>query len=134
MSEEVLMDFGEKPEITPEAIRRFYREFGEVSETIKTARAALKEVVEQNGEINSIDDEIAVLKERRKEIIETNAVLVGYKGELDDAVSDRKDLVRDAKRDGMPRKEIATAEKMLKSDIDPTITTQVYGNIADLVE
>lgn len=134
MSEEVLMDFSEKVEITPEAIRRFYRELGEVNEVIKEARSALKEAIEDNEEISGIDDQIALLKERRRDIIETNPVLVGFKGELDDAVGDRKDLIRDAKRDGIPRKEITTAEKMLKSDIDPSVTSEVYANIADLVE
>jgi predicted nucleic acid-binding Zn-ribbon protein len=131
--DEVLVDLSEKKEITPEAIRRFYKELGEVTETIKAARDALKEAVSDNEEITGIDEEIATLKERRKEIIETNPVLVGYKGELDDATGDRKDLVADAKRDGIPRKEITTAEKMLKGDIDPEVTTEVYLNIADLV-
>ncbi len=134
MAEEVIIDLSEKREITPEAIRRFYKELGEVTETIKAAREALKEAVSDNDEITGIDEEIAALKERRKEVIETNPVLVGFKGELDDATGDRKDLVADAKRDGIPRKEIATAEKMLKSDIDPDMTTEIYGNIADLVD
>lgn len=132
--DEVLVDLSEKPEISPEAIRRFYKELGEVSETIKVARDALKEAVNDNEEITGIDNEIELLKERRKDIIETNPVLVGYKGVLDDATGDRKDLVSDAKRDGIPRKEIATAEKMLKGNIDPEVTTEVYVNIADLVE
>ena len=123
-----------KEEITPEMIRKFYKELGEVSETIKEARKVLKDAISENEEIQGIDEEIKALKERRKEIISTNPILVEYKGHVDDAVSDRKDLIADAKSDGIPQGEISLAEKALKKDLDMKISTEIYANIADLVE
>jgi uncharacterized protein (UPF0335 family) len=34
---------------------------------------------------------------------------------------------------GLPKKEVNVAIRMLKSDIDPDIVTEIYANIADLV-
>lgn len=130
---EVLIDLSEN-QITPEAIRRFYKELEEINYTVKEYRAALKEALDSNEEIEQIDSEIKSLRERKKELLETNTVLVGYKSQLDDAIKDRKDLIKDAKRDGIPRKEIREAERMLKSDIDPSVTSEIYTNIADLVD
>jgi regulator of replication initiation timing len=133
---EVVFDLskGEDKPVSNEAIRRFYTELADAGIIIKDARAALKEAIEGNEEIENIDREMKALKERRKQIIETNAVLVGFNDELKEAVSDRKDLIRDAKRDGIPRGEIALAEKALKKDLDMNISTEIYANIADLVE
>jgi regulator of replication initiation timing len=133
---EVVFDLskGEGKPVSNEAIRRFYTELADAGIIIKDARAALKEAIEGNEEIENIDREMKALKERRKQIIETNAVLVGFNDELKEAVSDRKDLIRDAKRDGIPRGEIALAEKALKKDLDMNISTEIYANIADLVE
>lgn len=123
----------EKVEITPDQIRLFVREMAGLNEKIKEARDALKEAIESSDEINQIDEEIKSLKDRRKEIISTNAVLVAYKAEYDEAVEERKQLISDAKSDGIPKKEIDTAIQMLKKDIDPNLTTEVFTNIADLV-
>jgi uncharacterized protein (UPF0335 family) len=35
---------------------------------------------------------------------------------------------------GLPKKEVTVAIRMLKGDIDPDIVTEIYANIADLVE
>jgi len=130
----VLLSLSENVEITPEAIRRFVSELAECNDKVKEARDALKEAISENAEVKRIDENIAVLKEERKTVLETNPVLVGFRGELDDAAEDRRQLIRDAKSDGMPRKEIDTAIKMLKRDVDPQIAAEVFANISDLVE
>ncbi len=121
-------------DVTPDMVRNFVREFSEASDAVKEARASLKEAESENDDIERIDDEIKALKEERKSLLETNPVLAAYATKLKEATEDRKQLVADAKTDGIPKKEIDTAIKMLKGDIDPDITTEVFTNIADLVE
>lgn len=130
----ILMDLSDRPKATIESIRAFYKELEIINETISEARKSLKEAIEGNEEITNIDEEIANLRERKKQIIEENAVLVAYKNELDDATNNKKDLIRDAKSDGIPRGEIALAEKALKKDLDMEISTEIYSGIADLVD
>ncbi len=44
-----------------------------------------------------------------------------------------KDLIADFTEEySIPKKEISAARRMLKSDIDPDITSEIYANIADL--
>jgi type III secretion system FlhB-like substrate exporter len=47
---------------------------------------------------------------------------------------EKKSLIEDAKEKGIPKKEIDLATKALKQDIDMTTSTEIYANIADLVE
>ncbi len=122
-----------KPEATPEAIRRFVTELSEVNELLAEKRKALKEVIESNEEIISLSEQIKNLKEQLKEVIETNAVITGYAAEYEDVVKDKKQLIKDAKNDGIPKAEIDIAIKMLKKDIDPEVTSKVFVNIADLI-
>jgi len=130
----VVHPFAKEPVVADTArIRRFVKELFEVAETIKDARSDLKEVIDSNLDIKSIDEKLKTLKEERKELIANNAVIQGYSNVLKDATEDKRQLVADAKQDGVPRKEIDTAIKMLKSDIDPKITTDVYANISNLV-
>jgi uncharacterized protein (UPF0335 family) len=69
-----------------------------------------------------------------KTYVESHTVYKEYSSKLDQLKEDKKDLVSEAKTNGIPKKEIDTAIKMLKSDIDPDSTTEIYANIADLVE
>jgi SMC interacting uncharacterized protein involved in chromosome segregation len=124
----------EKPEVSVEQVRLFVRQLSETTEVIKTKREALKEAIESHEEVCQIDEDIKALKEKRKEVITTSPVLGAYELELKEATEDRRQLIADAKSDGIPKKEIDTAIKMLKADIDPLITTEVFSNIADLVD
>lgn len=125
---------GDEKEVTPEAVRKFVRELAELTEKVKDARDALKEAIKENDDIERIDSEIKALREERKQILATNGVLVSYADELADATEERKQLIDDAKQDGIPRAEIDFAIKMLKKNVDPSATTEIYKNIADLVD
>jgi len=64
--------------------------------------------------------------------------LVRHLGEIDDDIKDlrdrRKRLVDDyVTEHNIPKKEVKEAIKMLKGDIDPTVTQEIYKEIADLV-
>ena len=131
---DIVLNLSEKPNVTTESIRNFYKELEIANDLISDARKALKEAVDGNEEITSINDEITALRDRKKEIIDENPVLSAYKEELLSAVNNRKDLIRDAKSDGIPRGEISLAERALKKDLDMQISTEIYSNIADLVD
>jgi SMC interacting uncharacterized protein involved in chromosome segregation len=125
---------GDEKEVTPEAVRKFVRELAELTEKVKDARDALKEAIKENDDIERIDSDIKALREERKQVLATNGVLVSYADELADATEERKQLIDDAKQDGIPRNEIDFAIKMLKKNVDPSVTTEIFKNIADLVD
>ncbi len=125
---------GDEKEITPEAVRKFVRELGELNDKVKDARDAFNTAVKENDEIERIDSEIKALREERKQVLVGNPVLVSYADELADATEEKKQLIDDAKQDGIPRTEIDFAIKMLKKDVDPSVTTEIFTNIADLVD
>tara|TARA_B100000131_G_C18036257_1_gene580552 strand:- start:71 stop:352 length:282 start_codon:yes stop_codon:yes gene_type:complete len=65
--------------------------------------------------------------------------MVKQMNEIDDDIKrlreDKKELFSDfIEQYNVPKKEVMTAIRMLKGDIDPEITTDIYTNIADLVE
>ena len=125
---------GDEKEVTPEAVRKFVRELAELTEKVKDARDALKEAIKENDDIERIDSDIKALREERKQVLATNGILVSYADELADATEERKQLIDDAKQDGIPRNEIDFAIKMLKKNVDPSVTTEIFKNIADLVD
>jgi len=54
---------------------------------------------------------------------------------IKDLRDDKKDLIADfIDTYKIPKKEVAVAIRMLKGDIDPEITSEIYANIADLVD
>jgi DNA repair exonuclease SbcCD ATPase subunit len=122
------------PVASMETIKKFVKELAEVAQTIKDARDDRNEIINENDEIKKLDEDIKTLKEERKETIANNPVIQGYEEKLQEAMEDKRQLIADAKDDGVPRKEIDAAIKMLKKDIDPELTTEVYSNIADLVD
>jgi len=115
-------------------IRKFIKDLQEVSLTIKDARSDMKEAVVSNDEVKSIDEKIKLLREDRADLISNNPVIQGYKDILGDAVEDRRQLISDAKEDGVPRGEIDLAIKALKKDLDLTRSAEIYANIADLID
>jgi|7_EtaG_2_1085326.scaffolds.fasta_scaffold76495_2 hypothetical protein len=88
--------------------------------------------------------------ELEKEVKDNNAIsaeftmesvrsMVKQMNEIDDQVKvlreDKKELFSDfVEQYNVPKKEVLIAIRMLKSDIDPEVTVDVYSNIADLVE
>tara|TARA_R110002020_G_scaffold50716_7_gene143267 strand:+ start:57627 stop:57917 length:291 start_codon:yes stop_codon:yes gene_type:complete len=65
--------------------------------------------------------------------------MVKQMNEIDDDIKrlrdDKKELFSDFIEEyNVPKKEVLTAVRMLKGDIDPEVTTDIYTNIADLVE
>jgi SMC interacting uncharacterized protein involved in chromosome segregation len=117
-----------------ETIRKFVKDLAEVAESIKDAREDRNEAIKTNDEVQRIDDQIKTLREERRDYIKANPVIQGYEEVLREAMEDRRQLIADAKQDGVPRKEVDTAIKMLKKDIDPEIAVEMYANIADLVD
>lgn len=124
----------DKPVADKAVIRRFVQDLAEASDNVKLAKEDLREAISSNDEIQKIDEEIERLREERKEIIENNPVIIAYKEKVDEATDDRKQLISDARDNNVPKGEIDVAIKMLKSDLDPTIASSVYADIADLVE
>ena len=115
-------------------IRKFVKDLAVVAETIKDARSDMKEAVDSNEDIQSLDEKIKLLREERSEIITNSPVIQGYKDVVNDATEDKRQLVSDAKQDGVPRGEIDLAIKALKKDLDMVVSTEIYANIADLVD
>ena len=65
--------------------------------------------------------------------------MVKQMNEIEDKVKDlreeKKELFEDfVEHYNVPKKEVMIAIRMLKSDIDPETTVDIYANIADLVD
>ena len=65
--------------------------------------------------------------------------MVKQMNEFDDQIKDLRDSKKELFSDfveeyNVPKKEVLTAIRMLKGDINPEVTADVYCNIADLVE
>ena len=72
--------------------------------TMESVRSMVKQM-------NEIDDQIKDLRESKKEMIQ--------------------DFIDEY---NIPKKEVTVAIRMLKTDVDPDTTVDIYTNIADLVE
>jgi predicted nucleic acid-binding Zn-ribbon protein len=117
-----------------DAIRKFVKDMIEMTEKVKDAQGDLKEVIDSNEEIIDIDEEIKSLKERRKQIIAESAVIQGYLQVLNEVLEEKQQVISDAKQDNVPKSEIDLAIKALKKNIDMKLSTEVYSNIADLID
>lgn len=65
--------------------------------------------------------------------------MVKQMNEIEDQIKDLRDDKKELFNDfvdnyNVPKKEVLVAIRMLKGDIDPQVTTDIYCNIADLVE
>ena len=65
--------------------------------------------------------------------------MVKQMNEIDDQIKDlresKKEMVQDFIDEyNIPKKEVSVAIRMLKTDVDPETTVDIYSNIADLVE
>jgi len=126
--------FKVEPTATTDQIRNFVKEAKTLDEKIREKRRLFVEEIKANDKIIEIDEELKRLKAERKEFIETSMAFEKVRGELDDLMTEKKQLISDAKDDGVPQKEITEAIKMLQKDIDPQVTTEIYSNISDLVD
>jgi predicted nucleic acid-binding Zn-ribbon protein len=116
------------------AVRQFVKDLGQAAEKIKDARADLKEAIESNDEIQNIDEQIKQLREERKALINNSTVIQSYVEIVNEAIDEKRQIISNAKDNGVPRGEIDLAIRALKKDLDMKVSTEVYTNIADLVE
>src|ERR1041385_8626681 len=119
----------EKKVADTETIRKFVKDISAADEIISDCKEDLKEVLESNQDISDLKEQIKDLKKSIKDIIETNAVISSYISKLNDAVEDRKQLISDAKQDGIDKKTVDISIKMAKNDIDPQDASDIYKNI-----
>ncbi len=131
---ELDMSIGELSEVTPEMIRLFVKELAEADEIIAEKRAELKKALDGMDDYVKLRDEAKALRESIKNFLETNEVVLSYTEEVNAAKEEKKDIIRTAKMNGVPKKEIDEAIRMLKKDVDPKMTTEIYTNIADLID
>lgn len=120
--------------VSVEEVRKFVEDIAEVNSSLKTARGELADALDGDDKIDELKDSIKSAREALKSYIENHSVYKEYSAEIDRLKEDRKDLIADGKTAGIPKKEVDTAIKMLKSDIDPESTSTIYSEIADLVD
>ena len=123
----------EKTTVSIDDIRKFIEDAQDINEGIKNARAELKNALSEDMKIDELQDAAKQARESLKSYIENHPVYREYNQKIDDLKLEKADLFSEAKTNGVPKKEIDTAIKMLRSDIDPDSTTEIYANIADLV-
>jgi hypothetical protein len=124
----------ERTNVSIEEIREFISEVTEVNEAIKKARAELNEALDGDDKLDELKDAAKAARDALKSYVETHAVYKEYTARIDQLKEDKKDLVADAKTNGIPKKEIDIAIKALKQDISLEDSTEIYTNIADLIE
>nr|BDD46193.1 hypothetical protein 28 [bacterium] len=59
--------------------------------------------------------------------------------EFEDEIKNLREKIKETTNDfvdeyGLPKKEVKVAIRMLKTDIDPEVVSEIYANIADLVD
>ena len=65
--------------------------------------------------------------------------MVKQMNEIDDQIKDLRDSKKEMIQDfideyNIPKKEVSVAIRMLKADVDPETTVDIYTNIADLID
>ena len=81
------------------------------SEVATSTTFTMENVRSMVKQMNEIEDQVKELREEKKTL-------------FDDFIENHN----------VPKKEVLIAIRMLKGDIDPEVTTDIYANIADLVE
>lgn len=117
-----------------ETIRTFIKEMDKIASVIKESQDDLKEAISTHDEIIAIDEQIKTLKEERKNVIAESAVIQGYLARLNELLEERKQIIDDAKQDGVPKGEVDLAIKALKKGLNMNVSTDIYKNIADLID
>lgn len=124
----------DRTNVSMEEIREFITEVTEVDEAIKRARAELSQALDGDDKLEELKDAAKAARNALKSYVETHPVYKEYTAKIDQLKEDKKDLIADAKTNGIPKKEIDIAIKALKQDISLEDSTEIYTNIADLIE
>jgi uncharacterized protein (UPF0335 family) len=119
--------------VSVEDVRKFVEDLHAINENLKEAKQELKKVLDGNTDFEALVDTAKAAKEAVKLYLETNLVVKKYIEDIEKIKEDKKDIIDEARDRGVPQKEVAAAIKMLKQDIDPDSTTEIYANISDLV-
>lgn len=122
-----------KTTVSSDDIRTFVEQLNDSNEALKKARGELKKAVDGDEKIKELKATIESAKDVLNTYMQSHTVYKEYFSQIDKMTEEKKDLIDAAKDNGIPKKEIDTAIKMLKSDIDPDSTTEIYSAIADLV-
>jgi len=113
--------------------RTFVKELAIINAKLDSAKKDLKREKEACDEMDALEAEGKDLRARKKELLLTHPVLSEYNAVLEEVKEERKNLISDAKSDGLQKKEVDMAIMMLKKDIDPSVTTEMFRTLADLV-
>lgn len=123
----------ERTTVTMEEVREFVSNVSEANEAIKKAKAELSQALDGDEKLNQLKDAARIAREALKSYVDSHTVYKEYTEKIEKLKEDRKDLIADAKSNGIPKKEIDVAIKALKQDISLEDSSEIYGNIADLV-
>ncbi len=123
----------EKTTVSVDDVRKFVSEIFELNSSIKSAKNELKKAMEEDPQLENLKAVVTQAKQGLKTYLENHTVYKDYSQKIEDLITEKKDLIAEAKDNGIPRGEIDIAIKALKRDLDLSTSTEIYSNIADLV-
>lgn len=120
--------------VSIEEVRAFISNLSNLNDSIKKANAELKSALDGDEKLEELKSAAKAARDALKGYIDSHAVYKEYTAKLEQLKEDKKDLIAEAKTNGIPKKEIDIAIKMLKTDTDPDDTVEIYRQVSDLVE
>lgn len=120
--------------VSMDDVRKFIQEINDNSDQIKEARRQLKKAIEGDETLEELNQILDAAKQKVKVYLETHTVYKEYLDQVEKLKELKKDIIADAKTLGIPKKEIDVAVKALKQDISLDSASEIYAEIADLVE
>lgn len=91
-----------------------------------------------------MSDGVRLFKENQKSLATTCSMeqvrsFVKQVKEIEEDIKTKREDIKKLTADfieeyNLPKKEVTTAIRMLKGDIDPDIVSEIYSNIADLID
>lgn len=120
--------------VTVGDVRKFVEDMAEINKAVRTARKELKEAIVGDERFEELKGAIEQAKAAMKVYVEGHTVYKEYIQAIENLKTEKKDLIDNAKALGVPKKEVDSAIKMLKSDIDPDSTSEIYSYISDLIK
>jgi predicted nucleic acid-binding Zn-ribbon protein len=120
--------------VSMDDVRKFIQEINDNSDQIKEARRQLKKAIEGDETLEELNQVLDAAKQKVKVYLETHTVYKEYLDQVEKLKELKKDIIADAKTLGIPKKEIDVAVKALKQDISLDSASEIYAEIADLVE
>ena len=124
----------DKTTVSVEEIRQFVEDVASINELIKNANTELKSALTDDDKVEELKEGVKTARSVLKTYVDSHTVYKAYSDKLTQLKADKRDLISDGKTNGIPKKEIDLAIKALKQDIDMTESTEIYSNIADLVD